>query len=56
MLVTSPILAAVGFGLFFTATDTTGTGRLLGFQILVGIGLGCATQLPVSLFLINRKY
>ncbi|KAL5513628.1 hypothetical protein ACEPAH_4027 [Sanghuangporus vaninii] len=47
ILVISPLLASAGFGLFFTVSEATSPSRILGFQILVGVGLGCVTQLPV---------
>ncbi|KAL5531054.1 hypothetical protein ACEPAG_3930 [Sanghuangporus baumii] len=47
ILVISPLLASAGFGLFFTVSEATRSSRILGFQILVGVGLGCVTQLPV---------
>ncbi|KAJ3564480.1 hypothetical protein NP233_g8273 [Leucocoprinus birnbaumii] len=39
-----PLIAAAGFGLLFTASLDSGSGSLLGFQILVGVGLGAAVQ------------
>lgn len=47
-LVISPLLASVGCGLLFTVTTNTQSARIAGYQILAGVGLGCATQLPVS--------
>jgi len=46
-LTIAPTLACVGFGLFFTVDENTSSHRLFGFQLLVGIGLGCVTTLPL---------
>lgn len=39
-----PIVAAVGFGLLFTTDANTPLGKLIGFQILAGVGLGSILQ------------
>ncbi|KAG6860732.1 hypothetical protein C0995_008088 [Termitomyces sp. Mi166 len=39
-----PLIASVGFGLLFTSGLDSTTGRLLGYQILIGVGLGAAVQ------------
>lgn len=39
-----PLIAAAGFGLLFTTGIDSGSGSLVGFQILVGVGLGAAVQ------------
>ena len=44
-----PIVAAVGFGLLFTTDATTPLGKLIGFQILSGVGLGSILQNSVRL-------
>ncbi|KAG7090378.1 hypothetical protein E1B28_009497 [Marasmius oreades] len=46
-LVFAPLLAAVGFGLFFEVSQNTSSSHIAGLQILVGIGLGCVVQLPI---------
>jgi MFS family permease len=43
-LVGSPIFLAIGSGLFFTITASTSSARLIGFQILAGIGTGMGMQ------------
>lgn len=47
MLIIGPIIGAVGAGLLFTIDEYTSTGRLIGYQIIFGVGLGMAFQLPV---------
>ncbi|THH08426.1 hypothetical protein EW145_g2713 [Phellinidium pouzarii] len=47
ILILAPYIASAGFGLFFTVTQFTPASRLLGLQVLVGVGLGCVLQLPV---------
>lgn len=39
IIVVAPCLSAIGAGLLFTVTENTGNGKLIGFQILYGIGL-----------------
>ncbi|KAF9445157.1 ABC transporter [Macrolepiota fuliginosa MF-IS2] len=39
-----PLIASAGFGLLFTSSLESGTKRLIGFQILVGVGLGAPVQ------------
>ncbi|KAG6864637.1 hypothetical protein C0991_008143, partial [Blastosporella zonata] len=43
-LLFGPLIASVGFGLLFTTNLDSTTARLLGYQILVGVGLGAAVQ------------
>jgi MFS family permease len=43
-LLLSPILFSVGAGLLFTITEHTSTAKLVGFQIIYGIGIGGAMQ------------
>ena len=50
-----PLIAAAGFGLLFTTGIDSGSGSLVGFQILVGVGLGAAVQNTVSHFSSNSK-
>ncbi|OJJ56203.1 hypothetical protein ASPSYDRAFT_34192 [Aspergillus sydowii CBS 593.65] len=45
--VSGAAIAAVGAGLLSTLTPTTSTAAWAGYQILVGIGRGCATQAPM---------
>ncbi|GJJ12849.1 hypothetical protein Clacol_007094 [Clathrus columnatus] len=42
-----PILAAIMFGLISTTKPDTSFARLIGFQILLGAGLGSVTQNPI---------
>ncbi|KZV65866.1 ABC transporter [Peniophora sp. CONT] len=46
-LALAPILPCVGFGILFTVDQGTSFGTLFGYQLLVGIGLGCVTTLPL---------
>ncbi|KAJ7737370.1 ABC transporter [Mycena metata] len=43
-LVGSPILLAIGSGLLYTLNATTSAAKLIGFQILAGVGIGMALQ------------
>ncbi|KAF7330988.1 ABC transporter [Mycena venus] len=43
-LVAGPAIACIGFGLLFTVHQDTNAGKIAGFQILVGLGLGFAIQ------------
>jgi cyanate permease len=43
-LVISTCIAAVGGGMLYTIDPTTSNSRLIGFQILVGIGIGFGFQ------------
>lgn len=47
LLVTGPLIGAVGAGLMFTVDETTPTPKLIGYQILFGIGSGLAVQLAM---------
>ncbi|GJE92686.1 MFS general substrate transporter [Phanerochaete sordida] len=38
------LLGSVAGGLLFTVSSTTSTATLIGYQILLGVGLGCAIQ------------
>lgn len=44
-----PVLASVGSGLLFTTHVNTHTSILIGYQILLGAGLGAAIQNAVSM-------
>ena len=39
-LLVSPLLSSVGAGLLFTLTSATPNSKIIGFQILMGVGLG----------------
>jgi phosphate/sulfate permease len=43
-LVLSPLIAAVGSGLLYTIHPDTPNSKVIGFQILIGFGLGGALQ------------
>lgn len=48
-----PLVAAVGFGLLFTTDANTDLPKLIGFQILVGMGLGAVIENTVRLLLVD---
>lgn len=41
----SPMLIAVGAGLMYSINPETSTGELIGFQILMGLGIGGCIQM-----------
>ncbi|KAJ7737380.1 ABC transporter [Mycena metata] len=43
-LVGSPIFLAIGSGLLYTLNETTSSAKLVGFQILSGVGIGLGMQ------------
>ncbi|KAJ7339008.1 ABC transporter [Mycena albidolilacea] len=44
LLVTAPVFLAIGSGLLYTLTTSTTSAKLIGFQILAGIGTGMGMQ------------
>lgn len=40
-------LTAVGAGLIYTFDLNTGLGKVIGYQILFGVGVGLVVQIPV---------
>ncbi|KAJ7183645.1 ABC transporter [Mycena filopes] len=44
LLVTSPLFLATGSGLLYTVTNTTSSAKLIGFQVLTGMGIGLGMQ------------
>ncbi|KAJ7204773.1 ABC transporter [Mycena pura] len=46
-LVLFPLIASAAFGLLFTVTANTSSATIIGFQVLVGVGLGSCIQLPI---------
>ena len=54
LLVTGPLLGAVGAGLMFTISETTSTPRLILYQILFGVGSGLAVQLASTSISLSR--
>ncbi|PVF94124.1 ABC transporter [Serendipita vermifera] len=47
LMVVGPLVGAVGAGLLFTIDEYTSSARLIGYQILLGAGLGVALQQPM---------
>jgi MFS family permease len=47
MLLIGPLVSSVGAGLLFTITEYMSNRQLIGYQILFGVGLGVAFQLPL---------
>jgi cyanate permease len=45
-LIGGPIIAAVGAGLLFAIKEETKNANIIGYQILVGFGIGLAYQMP----------
>ncbi|ORX33889.1 major facilitator superfamily-domain-containing protein [Kockovaella imperatae] len=43
-LIIGPILAAPGLGLLYSVTAETSSAKLIGYQIIAGVGLGCYFQ------------
>ncbi|KAJ7730807.1 transporter [Mycena metata] len=43
-LVVAPVFLAIGSGLFYTLTPSTSSTKLVGFQILAGVGIGMGMQ------------
>ncbi|KAJ5084767.1 hypothetical protein NUU61_009346, partial [Penicillium alfredii] len=46
-LIVGSILAIIGGGLIYTMDLTTDLGRMIGYQILYGAGIGIAVQIPI---------
>ncbi|PVF94123.1 ABC transporter [Serendipita vermifera] len=47
LMVVGPLVGAVGAGLLFTIDEYTSSARLIGYQIILGAGLGVAFQQPM---------
>ncbi|KAI3008978.1 MFS general substrate transporter [Aspergillus phoenicis ATCC 13157] len=45
--VTGTVLAAIGSGLMSLFTPHTSMGKWIGYQIIAGVGRGCALQMPL---------
>ncbi|KAJ7035291.1 ABC transporter [Mycena alexandri] len=43
-LVVAPVFLAIGSGLLYTLTPSTSSAKLVGFQILAGVGIGMGMQ------------
>lgn len=48
-LILGPALAAVGSGLFMLLDQQSSAGRWIGFQIVLGIGVGFCLTIPLML-------
>jgi len=48
VLVAAPLFLALGSGLLYTLDATTSSAKIIGFQVLVGIGVGLGMQTPLS--------
>lgn len=48
-LILGPAIAAVGSGLFMLLDDQSSTGQWIGFQIVLGIGVGLCLTIPLML-------
>lgn len=46
-MIIGSVLATIGSGLLFTLTPTSNSMHWIGFQILAGIGIGLAFQVPI---------
>ncbi|EIW76480.1 MFS general substrate transporter [Coniophora puteana RWD-64-598 SS2] len=46
IMVVSPLLYSIGSGLMYTVGVGSSEGKLIGYQIISGIGIGCALQMP----------
>lgn len=44
-LIVGPMLAMIGGGLLYTITPSTNFGNIIGYEILLGTGLGCFFQM-----------
>jgi len=47
IMVFGPWLISIGAGLLYTIDENTSSATLIGFQLLIGIGMGCCMQLPI---------
>ena len=45
-LVVGPLFASIGAGMLITINENTSSARLIGYQIILGAGLGLSLQLP----------
>ncbi|CAG8953380.1 hypothetical protein HYFRA_00010127 [Hymenoscyphus fraxineus] len=48
-LIFGPILAAIGSGLLMLLDENSSTGRWVGFEILLGVGVGSCLTIPLML-------
>jgi MFS transporter, DHA2 family, glioxin efflux transporter len=48
-MIAGPIIAAIGGGLLTTLAEDSSAGKWIGYQILVGIGVGACLTIPLML-------
>lgn len=48
-LILGPAIAAVGSGLFMLLDEESSTGQWIGFQIVLGVGVGFCLTIPLML-------
>ncbi|EJD51064.1 MFS general substrate transporter [Auricularia subglabra TFB-10046 SS5] len=49
ILVFGPLVGAVGYGLVFTMDEHSSWGRIIGYQILMGVGMGLTSSTTVAM-------
>jgi hypothetical protein len=47
-LVAGPLFMAIGTGLFFTIREGIPFGRIIGFEVICGLGIGMSMQVRIS--------
>jgi len=47
-MVVAGVLTSIGVGLLFTLTIGSSSAKWIGYQVLVGLGLGLGFQVPIS--------
>jgi hypothetical protein len=53
MLILGPMVGAIAGGLLFTIDQRTSSSKLIGYQIILGIGRGIAANAPSMLFYVS---
>ncbi|GAA5838665.1 hypothetical protein JCM11251_003257 [Rhodosporidiobolus azoricus] len=53
-LIAGPVPGVIGAGLMYTVTSSTSMGKLIGYQILLGVGVG--TTMQNSLFAMQAEF
>ncbi|KAI0144367.1 putative gliotoxin efflux pump [Xylariaceae sp. FL1272] len=48
-LILGPAIAAVGSGLLVLLDEASSSGRWIGFQVILGVGIGCCLTIPILL-------
>lgn len=46
-MVVGSVLSTIGAGLLYTLNTTSGSGHWIGYQIITGLGIGLALQIPI---------